>query len=52
MRSDVGHIVKKHPEIFDDDMYPSNEFNSYTLFLIHERLKGEKSYFYHYLQII
>lgn len=49
MRSDIGPLIEKYPKIFNEKVYSSNEFNYFVVFLIHEKLKGKKSFFYEYL---
>lgn len=44
--------MDKHPDLFDETLYPSNEFNCFALYLILERLKGTKSEYYYYLQVM
>lgn len=50
--SDIGHIVKKHEKVFDEEIYGSNEFNSFAAFIIREKIKGENSFYYPYVDVM
>lgn len=49
LKSEIGPLIDQHPEIFnkhkEDDM-------SLVLYIFHEKLKGEKSFWLPYLNII
>jgi hypothetical protein len=50
MKSNVAHIILKHPEIFKS--HHDSEYLTLGLFIMHEILKGEESFWYPYLEII
>lgn len=45
LKSDVGKLVEDNPNIFDEKIYQSNEFNYFVVFLIREKLKGKDSFY-------
>lgn len=52
LASDIGHIIKKHEKIFEEELYSSNEFNSFAAFLIREKIKGDTSFFAPYIDVM
>lgn len=50
MKSDVAHIVLKHPEIFKS--HHDSEYLTLGLFIMNEICKGEASFWFPYLEII
>ena len=50
MRSEVAHIVQKHPEVFKQ--HYDSEYLMLATFVLHEILKGEDSFWFPYLEII
>jgi hypothetical protein len=47
MQSSVSHIVTNHPEIFKS--HHDSEYLTLGIFIMHEILKGESSFWYPYL---
>jgi hypothetical protein len=52
LASEIGFLIEKNPKIFNEKVYSSNEFNYFVVFLIYEKLKGKKSFWYEYIDII
>ena len=50
MKSDVAHIINKHPEIFKS--HHDSEYLTLGLFIMHEIIKDEESFWWPYLEII
>ncbi|CDW88807.1 set domain protein [Stylonychia lemnae] len=48
--SKISHIINKHPKIFKH--HQDAEYLILIVFVWHELLKGEESFWYHYFQII
>ena len=49
METEIGPLIEKNPQIFDEKIYSSNEFNYFVVFLIKEKLKEKESFYYPYL---
>lgn len=49
INGELKDIINSNYSLFDEKLYPSNEFNIFVVFLIYEKLKGENSFFYPYI---
>ena len=52
LNGELRDLINTNYSLFDEKLYPSNEFNIFVVFLIYEKLKGKSSFFFPYIQII
>lgn len=52
MKSDLRDMFLSHPLIFDESKNHDAEFNILAVFVVYEKLKNEKSFYYPYLNSI
>lgn len=51
-RTELSQILKENPKLFCENHSGDAEFNILALFLLYERIKGEKSFYHPYLQMM
>lgn len=49
INGELKELITSNYSLFDEKLYPSNEFNIFSVFLIYEKLKGKNSFYFPYL---
>lgn len=50
--SEISLVISENPWVFDQKLTEDADFNILTFFLMFEKVKGEKSFYYPLIQIL